>query len=1749
MASPFVEVSRGGKSTQVPGDLLAKQASDVLVRAAQGDPQVRIKLLEILLEQSEVANGKPLLPSQLVTLARVAATNPSDVPEVVRNKLFGALHDSDTRTDAIRSLLIISDSLDENELKKLVDNLELRDIEQLSLSAHRLSPNKGAEICRLLLAKAFDSRSNEDTRILAVRALGALGPMHADPTIITALRILGDKEAQKELTVELKVTDGQGEPTAVDRLAYQAALSLLQIAEGTSQTDIRTAAFTAFAGGDWGPVLQNGLKQDSALQLRLKELMRENPESIAIQIGVPQLLNGDYTAGGEDYFKKIGPTRIAAAFRNLGVELPDDAQLKLTKLALSKHSPKEIEDLLARLAAFNSLPPDIRRKLSASDATIELGKSLQLEGKTISAETFNRLPAEIRMRISGSTTDLPDKATISGDVLKGKAIPAELFNALSPELRKELSGASDKLPVAERIELSGLMISGSVFNKLPEAVRIQLFGSADLLPDSAVVPDLSRVVLSGKLINQLTAEQKQLLGLPGVNLPEAMLIPLQGRTITAATFNGLPDSVKLSILGSTDALPPDRVIQDLTEVSLDAATFNALPPDLRRMLRESGKPISPLDVLNQLASGDTGAGTLYLKLLKELPVPEVLLSDQIKEADDKAYKEERNLLALLRMRDKAQELLKKDAKEGVGWFTKLGDFLDLTEGQNDFIKRQAGQIVDLVSLDKAIKDQEQVLQLARARVQLLGISEANFKFAKAKLNSNNVQTTDALALEALGKYGWPAVKHFAPDIAKELSKQGSGINASPLKRLRDRGLTQLDHVLQLEDSSAVDGAQKGLELLQSLKPRIGDGKGPGAMFSDAAAIRRAAFDSIDQDDRIRRLFALSKTVHEQLSTLQKQIAIMQQDDGDRFEAFINDAKRRGKIIADALGEFTQEDGTRLLQIRDAWKKALDDGSITDPIAREELRKRVESLDTVLQLMAPNYSWDSKFMLKQNELEKEIEWLERNKTTIDVPEADYKRIDKQIKENHDFSVVRHHYWKERYDKAKSELTKLNGQIYQRRNLDELLKYLGGNRLSADGTPEANERKDFMRWLKRDGVELAITIGVAVVATSAVILTFGAATPLVVLAAAGAAGMMIGAGIAKESQRAMGIRSDGSLIGDYQRDTIIRDQYGKPQNMDFFEHVALPYLKEFGEIMVINILGGGLGNLIGAPLSRLTGAARSIFIKENAEVLARMTTNAARINAQAAVDPWYAGILRAAGVVGRETLNQTRFAATAPVFEKSFKHAAEELGLNMKGGDALLSFLSVVATSAVFRGMRPTVKPKSPGLELPNKSNLTFEYKASPEVVDRYIKEAQARKSTIEVTRDGFIETTKDGLKVEWLRAEEAPPTGVKPLEVKVKTFDALNDGTGQPKAESKVEQPNAAEAAKIQVSLDAMMEPFNSKMRELEKLTKKGQEIDAEFDRQIRECDDTAAGFEKARRLRMDKFEVEAEFYEQKVKLRQETAKLKQTIEQSDLYRQLQLAKALAEGVFPPGEYMYKVPGLRTTSVKLSIGELKGQKGEPVKVEQVNEILTAIDRAGIKPDQVTIFNIAGTKAAGQLSVNEKFTDIRVNTAGGQTLRLLYNHETGHLIDWTVLRTTFPEETFVKIFDAYKKGFDTGLPGTVFAHYLGVQNTPQFQKAFRAEMLQPANFDVKVTDAKDLAQTYKYAICRSELIAEMYKLHVEELRIIKETGVKPTYKDLLNQYTQGRRADLMMGFGELYTYLSTDVFPKAVETPKPKPDSKP
>jgi hypothetical protein len=275
---------------------------------------------------------------------------------------------------------------------------------------------------------------------------------------------------------------------------------------------------------------------------------------------------------------------------------------------------------------------------------------------------------------------------------------------------------------------------------------------------------------------------------------------------------------------------------------------------------------------------------------------------------------------------------------------------------------------------------------------------------------------------------------------------------------------------------------------------------------------------------------------------------------------------------------------------------------------------------------------------------------------------------------------------------------------------------------------------------------------------------------------------------------------------------------------------------------------------------------------------------------------------------------------------------------------------------------------------------------------------------------------------------------------------------------------------------------------------------------------------------------------------------------SDEYHQLQLSKSISEGRFAPGTYRLKFPG-QGSSVELSVGlttvSLDGKptlvkSGAPVSVTHVAEIIEAIEVAGIKPDRVSILQ-QNDSTQGSLRANNNLYEIYINTANqSQPLRLVYNHETGHLYDHASWRLTATPELKQRLDEAYNHGLSVPSgPADLIARRLGFEPTDAWRARFKTEMLAADKSDFLAGDLITTEQKLKYLVCKGELYAEMFKLYQEQLRIAGELGRTPSYQELLERCTKSNdpvRAKMMQGFEKLYGTLSKEVFP----TLKPSAD---
>ncbi|MBX9668669.1 MAG: hypothetical protein K2X93_13670 [Candidatus Obscuribacterales bacterium] len=1822
-----------------PSSDLAYRARRALVETATQSPELRKTVMDSLTSTLQT-KAIPDRSMRQETLGQIAALNPKDIPDKVRETLRAGLKNPETHAGAVNGMMAMAKHLDSKDIEALRDHLSPHIVEHLRTGSFKLSPERGAQLANLLASDALDTYklNTPEKRVQSIKALAAIGPYHATDTSISALQSLGGDDGRKLIDAQLRVVDKvldwnqEKREVAVNDIQSAAGSALLTIAERAPDSGLKTTAFNAFAGQDWGKSFKDAYKADGGqdLRSRLQALMRDNPENVAIQGGVPKLayrLNHDVIdyprEANEPPRGKPDAARIGAAFKDKGTQSSDEVLGRFSELAIGRYGLAKVREVSDNLAIFNALPPDVRRQLTSFSGRLEEGKDLSLTGTTMSAQTFNKLPADLRKLLTGKEDLLPSNGALTTEQLKGKTISGATFNNFSPELRKELSGSEATLPTPQSLSLWGRTVDAATFNKLPADMRKQLFGSDALIPEpktlsvdkrigasewnqlpikvremlssdgkgalasnhgvvevkgktidartfnrlsdeqrrilsdstwsleeGSAVPDLSRVKLTAEQFNRLSVDAKQALGQKPENVPPGSFVSLAGQTLDAATVNKLPRDVREAITGSPAELAAGRVLRDLSQTQIDAKTFNALPGAQKLALTGTTERLDAAVTLGQLASGEINKESALAHVLLGPPPLDTAVDELRVKFETNSQQRESELQALIRVRENVIRELGAQAKEGVGWLNKLGASIydGLSVRQRNFIQAQSDKIFNIQSLDKAIQDQGFEAQMAKARVQTIEIAQHSKEHARLT-REGKLEQADRYALTLFTTYGRPLLE-LAPDMSRSLRRAGDGTNSGAMGRSHESGHTQFATLQFNTKIGQPGGVEQGLQMLASVKAKeSGDGKRAPLMFADAPAIRAEAFRGIDSDPTVRKLNELAQVVNDQLSTLNTEITSMQSR-GDRFQDFIDDANRRANIVKEALNGLNPADIKRLNEVHQAMAKSLRDGSIIDPEAKQQIQKRFDALDKALMLFDPNYdksAHQQQKLQQKTELEAKVKsitdnswnWARTDPPKDSLYDALYKRHD------HNVAIVNHQYWAARKGEALKNLQKVNGELNQRHNIEKMIDFLA--------SPEAKDESTFGTWMKRDGVELIGAAAGAAIATGLVIATFGTAVPALALAATGTLGFIAGREITKEAQHGAGNRSDGSLPGDYARGRTLMGEDGLERPMEFDRDVLTPFGIEFGVGTLIGWAGGGAGTYIGQNLRNLSSSARALFVAENKQAIQQLTRSISQLEAQAAKQPWLATF---ANQVLKETAIQSAVLPTFMATEHGAQHTLKSLGLAVQEGNMITSFLAATAVSVPFGLMKARVLPRDGRVAShgeikpveplrPGEPNLRLSHEATPQGVDGYVQNAKSRGSNIEMKGNGrFIETTKEGLVVEW-SPHTAESAGVgKPTEIPLRQAASLAERPGA-KLEVDAPKPDPVQAKRLQEKLDAMLKPVAEKESASAKLERDYRTWEIEMVEKMDRLPETKEGDLQFNEMNRQLRDRKLEFERQKETLRRETDDTKRQIEDSDSYKQLKMAHILAEGNFPPGEYQLRING--QDGIKLYVGMepyLKDGKvatrltGEPVPIEHVNQILKSLEGAKLKPESVVINNKPEGGTEGALTAFGNTYELSINTGSEQPIHLIYNHETGHLYDFRGFRPGADLPAQQKVMDAYKAMLlKEGGPADMIARRLGKEPTAEFRERLAKELTEPENFDFLSDRTRTPEGLLKYLASRGEVFAEMYKLHQEKTRIKNESGKEPTYEELLKEFT-GRyspnRAEMMKPMGDVFKALEENAF---------------
>ncbi len=160
---------------------------------------------------------------------------------------------------------------------------------------------------------------------------------------------------------------------------------------------------------------------------------------------------------------------LAAIFKERGVDLPDEYLKTVSEKAAKNYGYDKVKAVAKQLALFNSLPSDVRQKLTGNLNNLQEGTELSLHDCKLTVEVFNDLSPEARKSLTGSS----DKSSEKNFLALSGSIDAKTYNDLPEEVRKQITSTSAELDAG--IVLSQLA-NGEISNKhLPSNILIDDF--------------------------------------------------------------------------------------------------------------------------------------------------------------------------------------------------------------------------------------------------------------------------------------------------------------------------------------------------------------------------------------------------------------------------------------------------------------------------------------------------------------------------------------------------------------------------------------------------------------------------------------------------------------------------------------------------------------------------------------------------------------------------------------------------------------------------------------------------------------------------------------------------------------------------------------------------------------------------------------------------------------------------------------------------------------------------------------------------------------------------------------------------------------------------------------------------------------------------------------------------------------------------------------------------------------------------
>lgn len=208
------------------------------------------------------------------------------------------------------------------------------------------------------------------------------------------------------------------------------------------------------------------------------------------------------------------------------------------------------------------------------------------------------------------------------------------------------------------------------------------------------------------------------------------------------------------------------------------------------------------------------------------------------------------------------------------------------------------------------------------------------------------------------------------------------------------------------------------------------------------------------------------------------------------------------------------------------------------------------------------------------------------------------------------------------------------------------------------------------------------------------------------------------------------------------------------------------------------------------------------------------------------------------------------------------------------------------------------------------------------------------------------------------------------------------------------------------------------------------------------------------------------------------------------------------------------------------------EGKGVPDTKVLEVLNGLADKIVKPTRIEIINDSASPYHGLASTDKsgRFSTVKLNYSGEGSRTLVYDHELGHVLDHSKVKTN--PELAAKVKAAYEKDLAKA----------GIE--PKLNEALKAheyvspELKDAAKYGLAGSDKGDMHKAYVNS--RDEVVAEAFKLFSQEKLLLKPGEKALTYKEAVEKYvTDPERKQAMLKFEDTYNTLKKEVFEPAFQ----------